>query len=59
MILFSTSVAGSNRIAIEDKAARIAKQHGKKLRIINLVDQMLKVAEELNRDITPFHPAQP
>lgn len=53
MRLFSTSVAGSNRIAIEGKAARIAKQHGKKLRIINLVDQILKVAEELNRDITP------
>lgn len=53
MILFSTSVAGSNRIAIEGKAVDMAKRKGKHLKIINLVDQMLRVAEELNKDLTP------
>ncbi len=53
MILFSTSVAGSNREVIEKGAVRIAKKNGKKLRIINLVDEMLDVAGELNNELTP------
>ena len=53
MIIFSTAVAGSNRISIESKASEIARAHGKKLRIINLVDQMLEVAKGLNRELTP------
>lgn len=53
MILFSTSVAGSNRSVIEEGAVRIAKKNGKKLRIINLVDEMVEVARELNNELTP------
>ena len=53
MIIFSTSVAGSNRISIESRASEIAKAHGKTLRIINLVDQMLEVAKGLNKELTP------
>jgi len=41
MIIFSTAVAGSNRVVIESKVIQIAKEHGKRLRIINMVDEML------------------
>ncbi len=54
MILFSTSVAGSNRMAIESEAVKIAKRNGKNLKIINLVDKMVSVATELNKDLTPL-----
>jgi hypothetical protein len=53
MIIFSTSVAGSNRIEIENKAVQIAKSNGKKLGIINLVDEMLEVSKGLNSELTP------
>ncbi len=53
MIVFSTSVAGSNRISIEGRAAQMAKRKGKRLKIINLVDEMLNVAAELNENVTP------
>ncbi len=53
MILFSTSVAGSNRKVIEEGAVRIARKNGKKLRVLNLVDEMLEVAKGLNNELTP------
>ncbi len=53
MIIFSTSVAGTDRIAIEGKAAQMARLRGKKLRIINLVDEMLEAAKGLNENLTP------
>ncbi len=53
MIIFSTAVAGSNRIAIESKVVKLAKSHGKDLKIINLVDEMLEVAKGLNGELTP------
>ncbi len=53
MIIFSTAVAGSNRVFIESKVVQIAKEHGKKLRIINMVDEMLEVARGLNGELTP------
>ena len=54
MILFSTSVAGSNRVEIEGKVKQMAKRNGKRLEIINLVDEMVNVATELNKDLTPL-----
>jgi adenylate kinase len=53
MIIFSTAVAGSNRVSIEGRVAQLAKAHGKRLRIINLVDEMLEVARGLNGELTP------
>ncbi|MDE1768356.1 MAG: hypothetical protein KGH64_01345 [Candidatus Micrarchaeota archaeon] len=54
MIVFGTSVAGSNRAAfMEGKVAQMAAKNGKRLKTINLVDVMLECASQLNRQITP------
>lgn len=51
MIVFSSATAGSNRVRIEEETVRIAKRNGKHLRIINLVDEMLKAAASLNKSL--------
>ena len=48
MIVFSCAIAGSDRISLESKAMRIARQHGKNLEIINFIDEMVKVANKTN-----------
>ena len=48
MIVFSCAIAGSDRISLESKAMKIAKQHGKNLEIINFIDEMVKVANKTN-----------
>ena len=52
MIIFSSAVAGSNRSQLEEAVVRLAKKNGKKLKIINFIDEMIKSAEKLNRYIT-------
>ncbi|MCL4399514.1 ATP-binding protein [Candidatus Parvarchaeota archaeon] len=53
MIVFSTAVAGSDRIKLEETAARIASKNGKKLKILNFIDEMIASARELNKSINP------
>ena len=48
MIVFSCAIAGSDRISLESKAVKIAKQHSKNLEIINFIDEMVKVANKTN-----------
>ncbi len=48
MIIFSSAVAGSDRINLESKSVKIAQKNGKKLEIINLIDEMIKVANKTN-----------
>ena len=37
-------MANSDRISLESKAMKIAKQHGKNLEIINFIDEMVNAA---------------
>lgn len=53
MIIFSSAVAGCDRISIERKAVNLARKNGRRLEIINLIDEMVKVANETNPYINP------
>ncbi|MCL5412083.1 MAG: ATP-binding protein [Candidatus Marsarchaeota archaeon] len=53
MIVFSTATAGSNRSKLELETAQLAKRSGKKVVILNLVDEMIKAAMELNKELDP------
>jgi adenylate kinase len=53
MIIFSSATAGSNRTKLESETVTLAKRNGKRLMIVNLVDEMIKAASELNRDLDP------
>ncbi len=53
MIVFSSATAGSNRTKLESETVAMAKSKGKKLIIVNLVDEMIKAASELNKDLDP------
>ncbi|MBE5728018.1 AAA family ATPase [Candidatus Parvarchaeota archaeon] len=48
MIIFSSAVAGSDRIKLENRTINLAKRDGKRLEIINLIDEMVKVANKTN-----------
>lgn len=48
MIIFSSAVAGSDRIKLEEKAVKLAAKKNKKIEIINLIDEMIKVANKTN-----------
>jgi adenylate kinase len=53
MIIFSSATAGSNRTKLEAETVNMARSKGKNLVIVNLVDEMLKAAAELNKDLDP------
>ncbi len=48
MIIFSSAIAGSDRISLENKTKTIAARNGKKLEIINLIDEMVRIANKTN-----------
>ena len=48
MMIFSSAVAGSDRIKLENRTINLAKKSGKRLEIINLIDEMVKVANKTN-----------
>jgi adenylate kinase len=48
MIVFSSAVAGSDRIKLEEKTLKLAKKNRKSIEIINLIDEMIKAANKTN-----------
>lgn len=48
MIIFSSAVAGSDRITLESKTVKLANKYRKKLEIINLIDEMVVIANKTN-----------
>lgn len=48
MIIFSSAVAGSDRINLENKVVKLAAKNNKKIEIINLIDEMVKSASKTN-----------
>ncbi|EEZ92671.1 MAG: hypothetical protein BJBARM4_0730 [Candidatus Parvarchaeum acidiphilum ARMAN-4] len=48
MIIFSSAVAGSDRIKLEKQTVKLAAKKNKKIEIINLIDEMVKVANKTN-----------
>lgn len=48
MIAFSSAIAGSGRMNLEEKTVKLASKHGKTLEIINLIDEMVKTANKTN-----------
>ncbi len=53
MIIFSAATAGSNRSVLENAVLKLATKNGKKLKIINFIDEMIKSAKDLNKFISP------
>jgi adenylate kinase len=53
MIVFSAATAGSNRSGLEKAVLRMAAKTGKKVKIVNFIDEMIKSAKDLNKLITP------
>lgn len=51
MIVFSAATAGSNRQVFESAVVELAKKNGKRLKIINFIDEMLKSARNFERYI--------
>ncbi|MCL4400979.1 MAG: ATP-binding protein [Candidatus Parvarchaeota archaeon] len=51
MIIFSAATAGSNRTLLEDTVLKRALKNGKKLKVINFIDEMIKSAKNLNKYI--------
>ncbi len=48
MIVFSSAIAGSDRVNLENKTVKIAEKNGKKIEILNLIDEMVKAANKTN-----------
>jgi adenylate kinase len=48
MIVFSSAIAGSDRVNLENKTVKIAAKNGKKIEILNLIDEMVKAANKTN-----------
>lgn len=53
MIIFSAATAGSNRAMLEGAVLKMAAGKGKKLRIINFIDEMIRNGQGINKFITP------
>ncbi len=49
MIIFSSAIAGSNRSLLEDAVVKLAKRNGKRIVIVNFIDEMIESAKSLNK----------
>ncbi len=51
MIIFSAATAGSNRQKLESEVVKLSERSGKKLKIINFIEEMLKSARNFEKYI--------
>jgi adenylate kinase len=52
MLVFSSAVAGTNRIKLENEVIKMASSRNKKLKIVNLVDLMIESGKDINTEIS-------